>query len=355
MAHKSYFLKELKDIASGHSSISTVATDSGTILITEYGARILGLFPRNDLPNCLWNPEKIDSLMNERSWMVGGERLWIAPERDFYYENPRDFEGHKVPAGMDPGDFKKTGNLTFKAQYPLFDFIRNETYEECFSQRSFKLKTDPFNSGLAFVGVEVCDTISVNKPDIDICCWSMSMVYTCGPEMPGTAFFPVADNAAILGYFGQVPEDRAQIVGTHARFRIDADGIYKIAFKPEDTVSDNKSKIVYISPYPDSDSWFCLVKRSGDIPRVQEECVDPPKADAEGPRGAIQAYNNGPDFGDELLPFGEIELQLAKGITKDSNTVSTGTHELLCYSGSKSSIVSLAKEILRLSSDPLPY
>ncbi|MBD3343604.1 MAG: hypothetical protein GF401_00925 [Chitinivibrionales bacterium] len=351
MAHKSFALKELKDIASKHSSLSTLATDSGTILITEYGARILGLFPDNSLPNCLWVPEKIDSLMSSGNWLVGGERLWISPERNFYYENPRDFEGHKVPPGMDPGEFSKTDNLVFKTQYPIFDFMKNETYEDCFSKRSFKSKTDPYSSGLPYVGVEITDSIGVSKPGVDMCCWSLSMIYTCGVEQPGTAFYPIKENGTILSYFNPIPKESAEVIGNYARFRIDADGIYKFALKPEDMVFENKTKAVYVSPYPDSDQWFCIIKRSDDMPRNQEECIDPPKNNPEGPRGATQSYNNGPGFGDELLPFGEIELQLNKGVTQGDQTISTGSHELLCYCGDKAKIIALAQKALNVSSE----
>lgn len=351
MAHKSFELKELKNIVSKYSAISTLATDSGVAFITDYGARVLGLFPAMDMPNCLWIPERIDSLMCEENWLVGGERLWISPERNFYYENPRDFEGHKVPAGMDPGEFKKTDNLTFRTQYPLFDFIRNKTYDECYSQRSFKLKTDPFNSGLAFVGVEISDEMGLSEPNIDFCCWTLSMIYTCGAEQPGTALYPINEGGAILSYFDPIPQEQAEIIGDYARFKIDANGIYKFSLKPEDMVFDNKTKAVYVSPYPDSDQWFCVIKRSDDMPRTQNECVDPAKGNPDGPRGAIQSYNNGPGFADELLPFGEIELQLAKGISQDEQTISKGSHELLCYAGTKNNILSIAQQALQNKSE----
>jgi hypothetical protein len=56
-----------------------------------------------------------------------------------------------------------------------------------------------------------------------------------------------------------------------------------------------------------------------------------------------------------LHAFGEIELQLLKGVTNGNKTVSTATHELLGYIGRKEEIEEVAKSALAIDTVPELY
>jgi hypothetical protein len=355
MSYKTYTLEELKEIAGKHSSVEILESASGAALVTSYGARILGLFPERSGTNLLWVDKDLGNLMSKESWMVGGERLWIAPERSFFYENPRDFEGHHVPAGLDPGNYVKSGDLVYDNSFPLLDLISNELFEGTTTRRSFESIEDPYRTGLAYAGVRINDSISAPSTSCTFSGWSIAQVYTCGPETAGTALFPLKAGGTILGYFVPIPADRADIQHGYARFKIDADKVLKFAIAPEDIVWNNPCKGVYVSPMPGSDTWFCVVKRSDDLPRNQQECVDVSKADPEGTMGAIQSYNNGPGFGEKETRFGEIEIQFAKGTADGGKCTSSATHELLGYVGSRDQIVGVAQTALGLGDTPELY
>jgi len=82
------------------------------ILISERGARVLGLFPATGAENLFWTPGIFDSseafaaFTGGSDWNMGGERIWIAPEI-VYIVGDRDdfFATHQVPPAMDPGEF----------------------------------------------------------------------------------------------------------------------------------------------------------------------------------------------------------------------------------------------------------
>ena len=287
---------------------------------------------------------------------MGGERLWIAPERNFYYENPRDFEGFHVPAGMDPGNYEGSDDLTYVNTYTLMDLKSNQLAEGTTMQRSFAPCDDPYGTGLAFAGTTIRDSITVPGAELDFCAWSLAQIYTCGAANPGTVLFPIKEQGQILNYFDPIPAGRAEVKQGYGRFRIDAADIYKMGIAPEDMLFDNECKSVYVSPYPGVDRWFCVIKRSNDMPRSQQECVDYPKSNPEGTKGATQAYNNGPDFplGPDF-PFGEIEMQLAKGVRTGDTTVSSGEHQLLAYAGAKEEILKLAATALGTRDMPEVY
>lgn len=356
MPYKTFTLEELKDIAEKHTQVTIRESTTGVLLFINRGARLLGMFPKKNGHNVLWVYSGIRVSLEQRQWMIGGERLWVSPERSFYYENARDFEGFHVPAGMDPGDYRQTGDLVFENDFSLIDCAGNMIYDNSLMKRHFSLIEDPYTTGLAFAGVQVNELVSVTATEQPLCGWSLAQVYTCGPEKAGTSLFPIKAEGTILPYFRPIPADRADVQDGYARFRMDASDIYKFSIKPEDTVFDNPTKAVYVSPTPqDTSAWTCTIKRTNDMPRSQKECVDQAKGDPDGPKGAIQSYNNGPGFADEELPFCEIELQLAKGIVEDGRTVSTATHELLAYAGTREEMLAIAGKALQISGEPVVY
>jgi len=355
MSHPSFTLKELTAIAKKYSKVEMRTSRTGAVVFTEYGARVLGLFPDKKATNVLWNPQALDDNMKSGSWLIGGERLWISPERNYYYENPRDFEGHHVPPAMDPGEYAMSGDLVFEnMSFPLLNLMSNEVYEGCYEKREFSSIADPYATGLDYAGVKITDTITVNAADVEMCAWSLAMVYVCGTSKPGTALFPIRKGGKPMSYFGTIPASRTAVAPGYARFKLDADEIYKLAIKPEDIDHANPCKAVYLSQYPDGKQWFCVVKRSLDMAHTQAECVDPAKGNPEGPRGAIQSYNAGPSPTPGMT-FGEIEVQLQKGTHQLRRTSCTATHELLSYAGSKKDMLALAKRLLGISSSPALY
>ncbi len=355
MSEPSFTPAALKETILPHTKIIEIPSTHGTLLFSQYGARLIGMFPDENHPNVLWTPENIGSLMAQQSWLIGGERLWISPERDFYYENPRDFEGHTVPPGMDPGRYHISGELSFENTFSLLNRATNQTFDHCTAKREFTVADDPYETGLAFCGVSISDMIQIPSDDVTMSCWSLAQLYICDLHNPGTAFFPVSTDATIINYFDPIPADRVEVMNGYLRFRMDAAAIYKLGIAPENMQFSNPCKAVYVSPYPDADAWFCVIKRCNTMPRSQQECIDPAKSDPDGRKGAIQSYNNGPGFAEKAMPFGEIELQMQKGTYTDGYTKSEGNHELLAYAGSKDEILSLAKYTLGCSETPVHY
>ena len=313
MAFKTFRCDELQNITEKHTRVIVKNSGTGKILVTEYGGRVFGLFPSSALPNTLWVAPDLDDKLRTNDWLIGGDRLWIAPERHFYYENPRDFDGFHVPAGIDPGEYAVSDDIHLQNRFSLLHYQNNETYDNTIMSRDISMLDDPYGSGLDFVGIGIQDYISAPMVGTPMCAWSIAQVYTCGKESPGTALFPIAQGASMLDYFSPVPPARKTIESGYARFKVDAAEIYKVAVRPEDMLFSNPAKALYISPFPGGRTWFCLVKRSNDLPRTQDDCVDYPKSNPSGEKGVIQSYNHGPgpDSG-EVAAFGEIELQLFK-------------------------------------------
>ncbi|MBK9747666.1 MAG: hypothetical protein IPO91_12910 [Chloroflexi bacterium] len=93
-------------------------TGDASLLITQRGGRVLGLFPTPESPNLFWtssafdSPDAFNAFINRTDgwyWNLGGDRVWIAPEITYNVRDRRDFGGTwAIPRAMDPGSYTLT-------------------------------------------------------------------------------------------------------------------------------------------------------------------------------------------------------------------------------------------------------
>lgn len=357
MLYKSFTIEELKSIAEKHTNVIIKESESGTLLFTQHGARLLGLFPDRNASNVLWVNENLDKNIDEHHAHIGGERLWISPERNFYYENPRDFEGYRIPFEIDPGEYRllfENDTISFENNFSLLEYDQNKLFDNSQAKRKFTIIKDPYDTNFSYAGVSITDSMSINDPNIEMCAWSLAQVYTCGIESPGTAFFPANSKCDLISYFDPISTDRATSHGDYISFKIDGYFSSKVGIRPEDINFDIPCKAAYLSPGPlQNDLWFCTLKRSNDIPKSQNDCVDMTKNDSQNSKCAIEAFNT--DHGSiepQSFPCGEISLQFNKGIEKNGHTISKASHELLAYCGNKDEMIDLVKTVLKIETMP---
>lgn len=358
--YKAFGFAELKKTTDSFTNTITRETEKGGLVFIQQGAKLLGLFPDRDKSNTLWVNESIERYLDNRQALVGGERLWISPERNFYYENPRDYLGYHIPSEIDPGEYQcldDAETIVFENVFSLLEYDRNKLFDNSIKRRSFTVIPDPYDTNLAYAGAAITDEIIIEDAEIQMCAWSIAQVYTIGPDAPGTALFPVKPGARVISYFDPIPHSRAETHENYARFKIDGAFSCKMGIRPEDIPDSMASISAYISRIPFThETWSCIIKHSHDIPRSQQECVDMTKNDPNGFKAGIQAFNtdHGPSDMQAFL-CGELGLQLNKGRVDSEKTISRGTHRLLSYCGSKSEMLELAKTALHLDEVPKIY
>jgi hypothetical protein len=150
MNYKFLSSKELISIAEKYTDVITKETESGLLIFTERGARILGMFPKAEGDNALWVNADLETYLQEHQTLVGGDRLSISPEKSFFYENPRDFEGYHVPSEIDPGEYKcfdRTDKIIFENTFSLLRYDKNKLFDNSVEKRQFKLVSDPYSTG----------------------------------------------------------------------------------------------------------------------------------------------------------------------------------------------------------------
>ncbi len=361
--HPNISAQTLRATLAPHTDVMVRHSDSGQLVFARYGGRLLGLYPRADGPNALWVNPALAATLAAGEWLSGGERLWLAPERDFFYRDPANFGGVHVPTAIDPGAWQvdsaaREDTLRLSSTFDLYDCQQQQTYRQSCLQRTFRPFSDPYATGLDYVGVQIQDQVTLRQTPRRFCAWSITQVYLPHRSHPATALIPTRDQADILAYFDAIPAEQAEACRGYIRFRLDAAAIYKLAVRPEQLNPANPVKALCLAPCPDGTDWCCVVKRTQAVPRTQAECVDIARNPATRLRGVVQSYNHGPQAGESVTPhhFGEIEIQFnAAQPAADNSARSRAQHELLAYSGSRTQMLALAQQLLQLEQPPAVY
>lgn len=317
---------------------------NGSILISEYGGRVIGVSV-NDSPNLLWVNPNLETVLKGRGFNVGGLRVWVSPERNFFYKNPEVFGEWFCPSELDPGNFKivnsTKSSATLESKFKLRDILNNELLSITIA-RDIALE-DLEDGGLAIHVRESLIASGFHNSKVSL--WALAQVYP-GRGNTGTVAIPVKQKAEPIHYFGPIPKNRLKMTDNHVAFLIDGSYICKLGVKPEDLRFKGWASIGYFAEAPWSDGYaFIITMETCCAPRFQAECLDVAKADPEGAKAAVQSYNSGPNA--EWLKFGEIELQFPSSTLTNGIQFSTASYTVKAYVGSLEKTLEKFREVLK--------
>lgn len=280
--------------------------------------------------NPLWVNPSLEKVLETGGWNVGGLRLWISPERSFFYEKPEEFGGWFCPASLDPGAFKLTyaepTSAVLEGTMEALDRFTGWRFRARV-RREFQLVAE---DRILVKDVAVADYAG------DFNLWALAQVE---PGNRGTVIVPTKRGAQPVHYFSPIPPDRLIVSDDHVAFKIDGALVCKLGVRPEDLPSEGCATIAYMAEL--GGKWAMLLMRTCDAPRSQSECLDVAKANPAGPRGCVQSYNSGPEAGPER--FGEIELHFKPGVEVGDRKIAYAEYELVLASGSREEVLERLK------------
>ena len=320
---------ELASFLSRYSRVAVLERGRARIVVLERGGRVLGIFI-DDL-NVLWVNPDIGGVLDAGGWNVGGLRLWLSPERNFYYEEPEKFEGWRCPSTLDPAAYRvvRVGKreVTLEGELSALDRMRGWKLTAAVRRDVLLAEEDR---------LLIRDSMVAEYPG-EVNLWALAQVR---PGRHGTVLVPVKEGARPIHYFGPIPPERIVLASDHVALRIDGERVYKLGVRPEDLPVEGEATVAYIAEL-EQGTWGMICMHTHDAPRSQEECLDVAKADPEGPRGAVQSYNSGPEAG--LGKFGEIELQFRPAVDVGGRKVSTVEYEVKFLTGSRDEVIEAIK------------
>jgi hypothetical protein len=269
---------------SGKATHELDLADSGRLLVLPYGGRVLGLFPGSGGGNFFWtNPLLNDSTraaeVFQKAWHnTGGDRTWIAPELEVFFEDYPASKTHVEPAALDASEYaiKQTGKgLRLRKSMTLFLYrSRREvslTLSKTLHATGNPLRGLPeFSKSLGlleFAGYAQCTTLEFDSQPAELNIWNLI-------QLPHGGEFLVATyhQATPCVFFGHIPPGKMRTDEKLVRYKADYEGEHKMGICPEAC----SGRIGYL--YRQGGCWSLVIRNFyvnpggnyGDVPKQKD-------------------------------------------------------------------------------------
>lgn len=250
--------------------------DGWQIAVTEHGGHVFGPFSESCPEGIFWIPEAIRqreeyrALIEKKTWNIGGDRVWIAPEIQFNIRDRSHFrETLDTPKTIDPGSYQMSRDgerIRLEMELELQSFNTVEGTVHVSLRRTIRRAKNPLRMLPAFEALmedisycgfeEVIDLKAESGQDVFAEGWDLLQI-----RPKGTLFIPM--------YTPLKGTDHYEPAGDHERvtengifLRITGDSRYKIAYRSAVLTgrfgyladSDTDSSVLIIICYPNNPS-----------------------------------------------------------------------------------------------------
>lgn len=318
--------------------------DRGGLLLTNRGARVLGIFLDGVDGNLLWthadlcDPDAARNFVAKNEWNVGGDRCWLAPEIELHFLDPDDpsYERYVVPAEIDPGKYQPELETSAAHGWRLSGRARNTRTQQEFifgMRRAVRMCAPPLQAGdLAYVGYELCSHLEITSPDDDVSYYGMWQLM----QLPagGTIFVPVRRGTTRLDYFQTGVAQHCDIRSGLLGFPITGQAQHKLGLRAEDI----RGRMAYFRPLAGGLATL-IIRQAVVFPGAVY--ADYPACDRSQRSVAIQCYNDGGGFGG----FGEMEYHSPVAEAANGFQVQD-VSRTWCFAGSEPRVRLIASELL---------
>lgn len=321
------------------------------ILFLYSGGRILGLYPNKLDDNFFWvNPllfeiETSKRLFAGAEWVnTGGDRTWIAPEKDYFFPEYPDFECHCVPFQIDPGDFKSIhiSNGIKVINEGVINSYKTNTKVKIKYTKEIRFAADPLRHEkelsvfpIWYAGYSLSSSLEIIEGNAEnfVGLWNILQL-----PQNGQVLLPTYSKVTPTIYFGEIKPNQLQI------------GKYFLSYK---TISKDAQKIgipaVYTTGragyiYEISQNTYNLIIRNSYI-NPSGEYVDVPlkSVGLNKPVYAIQAFS----IDDATIgTFAELEYHSPAIKKSNEQNVINDLSQVWAYRGNFKTINSIVKLLL---------
>lgn len=269
----------------------TWETESGSVSVLPERGRIISIEVSGR--HALWQPVRSDE-----GWNFGGERLWIAPESDWFWKQTGrvDFKHYQVPPGLDPDNWTITqaDDESCSSEFYLhLDCFHSDKTIDLKIHRRFELLPPGTLAGTApsvafrtTTGLEILGGTHGQPVDL----WSILQV-----PIGGEMVVPVNQKISPRDYFSPCPI--TEMIERNGEFRLKTSGhsMFKIGLRPDQA----NGLIAYERPVP---GGLLVLQRSFPIYCGLRYC-DSPLNDLRSQGDAVQFFCDDGTFGG----FAEME------------------------------------------------
>lgn len=336
--------------SSGKSADELVFPEGSCLVILPYGGRILGLFPPDDDTNFFWTHPALNTrrraldFYNKPDWHnSGGDRCWLAPERELFIANPaKPWDSYKVPAELDPGYYtpeKAQGKYILRNRTTVqLKQLRKSVSVEI--TRSVSSAPNPVtrqtglmeNSQYAGYTLQSSLRIIQNEKQNNFCLGLWNLL-----QLPhgGEFIIPTLGEPPASVMFGEIAPDNLKKCGTHIHYRMNASGIQKIGLRALRLLGRAAYR------YQINENVHSLVIRNFFI-NPSGTYVDVPWNNPEEEGFCVQACN----VNSELGAFSELEYHVPVQNEPNGEKYCEDQSQIWAFRGPSQSISRIARYLL---------
>jgi hypothetical protein len=342
-------------LAAAHLQTHTFhSPHGGSFVVTPHGARILGLFTHTRADNLYFlNPELTTPhtkkyLAGEH--VLGGDRVWIAPERGLFFKGDTLDDGVVTQSSIDPG------NWTVAALSPTSIRLVNDFKATFFHEpgstvrgiveRSIRAIPNPFSytpafmpTGVHFAGYEIHSTFTLTESPRDALQFGLWFLIQLVVPNGGYLYAPTSGKTVITDYYEPTGADYLRVQDNHVRFKLDSINRHKIGIRKTEVTG----RAAFLSNDQEDGSEATLVIRNF-LNDPSANYADVPLHTPAGTQDSIQSYNHntGPDG------FGELEFHTPSISRAMPEPRLTDTNQVWAFTGSRADLVPIAAKLLNL-------
>ena len=225
----------------------TVQWDDGTrLLFLPYGGRLLGLFTETSDSNFFWvnsklsDPQSVGDVFAPGQWHnTGGERTWIAPELDIFFQDYPACQVHWEPPQLDASDydFEKNGSSVVLSKQMEIFLARPAKYVRVSLKKEYSPASNPLRldwnwteefQGVSYAGYTQQTTLGYEGDGISpaLGIWNLN-------QLPhgGTMIIPTWYPTNPLVLFGNIPAGNLSSRPRSVVFQATIPGEHKFAVR----------------------------------------------------------------------------------------------------------------------------
>jgi hypothetical protein len=339
--------------AAGLQAIVIPTWSGGKIVVTPHGSRVLGVFTHEGAENAFFVNEELADAESARKMLagphlLGGDRLWMAPERGLFFRGNKEADGYVFQPGIDPGNWV-VGKLTEQSVRMTNDFVA--TYfqmpgsrlrgivERSIRQTCRPLAEKPAN--VNFAGYEIASRFELMEAPQDDLHLGMWFIIQFGATVGGHLYVPTSGRAVVTDYYEPSGPGYLKVTDTHVRFKVDSKERHKIGIR----VNEVMGRGGYLSD-GDGSGQATLVVRSF-MNNPSGKYADAPLHTPAGTQDSVQGYNHHTG----VKGFVELEYHTPAICRSMAEPVVMDVNQVWVFTGKRADLVAIAVKLLNLPAE----
>lgn len=326
------------------------AKEGGEILVTKHGGRVLGAFTREGENVFFVDPVMFDAatarahLKGEH--ILGGDRVWMAPERGLFFKGTRLAHGVVTQRTIDPGKWREIGRekqgVTWRNDFSADFFYVPGSKLKGRVDRSVRVVGSPVEmlANVSFVGYEVRSRFDLLASPKKGQCFGLWFLIQFLVPAGGYIYAPTCGKATVTDYYEKTGKDYLRVADDHVRFKADSIDRHKIGIRKTEVMG----RIGFLSNALKTGAATLIVRNFLNDPSANYADVPFGVPMDKGPQDSVQAYNHysGP------TGFSEMEFH-SPGISAAAGgaTVSD-VNQVWIFQGKREKLTAIASKLLYL-------